>query len=139
MKTPDSRGELVVQPCTPLRNKSGQWQPGQSGNLDGRPRGARTLLSERVLRALADDFREHGPAVVARVRQEDPRFYLQVCASLIPREFAVVEQPDPFGSLTMEQLDEMMKAVDAAIAIQKGELTLEQLSAPDPSASGNEP
>jgi Family of unknown function (DUF5681) len=136
MKTPE--GELVVLPCTPARN-SGQWQRGQSGNPAGRPRGARALLSERVLRALADDFKEHGPAVVTRVRQEAPQFYLQICASLIPREFAVVEQPDPLSSLTTEELAEAVQAIKAAIAIQNGELRPEQLSAPDPSARGNEP
>jgi len=114
MKTPE--GELVALPRTPARN-AGQWQPGESGNPGGRPRGARALLSERVLRALADDFKEHGPAVIARVREEDPKFYLSMCGHLIPKEFAVAEQEDPLSSLSLEQLREAYEAINAAIAI----------------------
>jgi hypothetical protein len=138
MKTADNRGELVVVSRTPARN-AGQWQPGESGNPAGRPRGARALLSEGVLKTLAEDFRVNGPSVVVKVRQEDPRFYLQLCASLIPREFAVAEQADPFSSLTIEELAEAAQAIKAAIAIEKSQLTLEQLHAPEPSAGGAKP
>ena len=35
------------------------FKPGQSGNLEGRPRGSRHRLSERVLADLTADFEDH--------------------------------------------------------------------------------
>jgi len=46
------------------------WQPGQSGNPSGRPKGARSKLSEGFLNALQADFEQHGPDVIAKVRAE---------------------------------------------------------------------
>lgn len=43
------------------RRNAERWRPGRSGNAPRRARGARALWSERVLEALAEDFREHGP------------------------------------------------------------------------------
>lgn len=126
---------LTLQPTSRARSNAGQWQPGQSGNPDGRPRGARTLLSERVLRALADDFREHGQAVVMRVRREDPRFYLQLCASLIPREFAVTKDEDPAESATREELAVMISILREALA----EKARERATVAQSQAHGAEP
>ena len=59
---------------------------GQSGNPKGRPKGARQKLTEAVLKAYADDFAEHGTAVIERVRAEDPATYLRTTTSLLPKE-----------------------------------------------------
>jgi hypothetical protein len=62
------------------------WQPGQSGNPNGRPLGSRNKLNEKFILALHDDFVEHGPKVIARVREEKPDVYLKVIASIATRE-----------------------------------------------------
>jgi hypothetical protein len=71
---PDNTGE-----------KQGQWQPGESGNPAGRPKGSRNKLSEAFLQALGDDFDANGKAVIERVRTERPHDYLKVCASVMPK------------------------------------------------------
>ena len=46
-----------------------KFQPGQSSNLKGRPKGSRNKLSEEFLRELADDFAEHGQALLASFQE----------------------------------------------------------------------
>jgi Family of unknown function (DUF5681) len=48
--------------------QQGRWKPGQSGNPAGRPKGARNKLSEDFLNAFAQDFEQHGAAVIEKVR-----------------------------------------------------------------------
>lgn len=64
------------------------WKPGQSGNPLGRPKGARSRLSEDFLAALANDFEQHGAEAIQDVRTKKPEHYLKVIASLLPRGIA---------------------------------------------------
>ncbi len=61
-----------------------RFQPGQSGNPGGKAAGARNRISGRFLNDLADDYEQHGAAVIARVREESPVTYIKVVASLLP-------------------------------------------------------
>jgi hypothetical protein len=60
----------------------------------GRPVGRRNRLSKAFLADLVEDWKLHGPAVIERVRQEDPVAYLKVVASLskIPVDFSPGEE-----------------------------------------------
>ena len=51
----------------------------------GRPKGSRNRLGEDFLRALTDDFEQHGVEAIEAVRLESPKDYLKVIASLLPR------------------------------------------------------
>ena len=62
-----------------------QFKPGQSGNPAGRPKGARSKLSEDFLKALSDDFEANGLDAVERVRAEKPEAYLGVIGRLMPK------------------------------------------------------
>jgi hypothetical protein len=66
-------------------NNRGQWQPGESGNPAGRPKGSRNRISEKFLDAFAKDFDEHGEGVIQTVRTERPHDYLKIAASLLPK------------------------------------------------------
>ena len=91
------------------------WKPGESGNPKGRPVGARSKLSEKFVLALHDDFAEHGPKVIARVRAKNPGIYLRVIASLLPREWHVKNEP-LFDGMSNEQLDEIIGSVSRILA-----------------------
>jgi uncharacterized protein DUF5681 len=64
----------------------GQFQPGQSGNPAGRPRGSRNKLSECFLKALADDFDTDGIAVIESLRKDRPHEYLKIVAAVLPKQ-----------------------------------------------------
>jgi len=57
----------------------------------GRRRGARNRLSTSFLEALAKDFEEHGDGVIKIVRMEEPVNYLRLVASVLPKEFELID------------------------------------------------
>jgi hypothetical protein len=65
-----------------MPQSDGWFKPGNSG----RPKGARSRLSEAFLKAVADDFEEHGIATLTAMREERPADYIKVIASLMPRD-----------------------------------------------------
>ena len=69
------------------------WKPGESGNPDGRPKGSRNKLGEDFIRALCEDFEEHGAAVIATVRESRPHDYLKIVASLLRKQIEVDAEP----------------------------------------------
>lgn len=71
-------------PASHLEDK--QWQPGQSGNPAGRPKGARSKLGAMFLEALVNDFNAHGVETLKKVRETEPAQYVKVIASLLPKE-----------------------------------------------------
>jgi hypothetical protein len=81
-----------------------------TGNIGGpgRPKGSRNKLNEDFLRALSEDFAEHGEEVIQAVRTEKPDVYLKVVASLAPKHVEVKD-------VTLDELerDELAALLDA--------------------------
>ena len=59
-----------------------KWKPGQSGNPAGRPKSARSKLSEDFFKALHEDFEQNGVAAIQIMRAERPQDYAKMIASL---------------------------------------------------------
>jgi hypothetical protein len=90
------------------------FAPGQSGNPFGRPKSSRHKISEAFIKALCEDFEEHGVAVIATVRSEHPAEYLRVVASLMPKQVAVVSSP--FDGISDEQLGLLVQIATDALS-----------------------
>jgi hypothetical protein len=58
----------------------------QGHKRGGRPKGARDRHSRNFLNAFADDFEQHGAAVIAQVREEQPAVWLRIAADLLPKQ-----------------------------------------------------
>lgn len=73
-----------------------RFKPGNPG----RPKGARNQLTENFVKALNDDFMQHGVSAIETVRAEKPDQYLKVIASLVPKDV----------NLTVNNLDDLSDA-----------------------------
>ena len=62
------------------------WQPGMSGNPNGRPVGSRARITEKFLLELQNYFDKEGPGLLERAGQESPAALVAVYAKLLPKE-----------------------------------------------------
>ena len=68
-------------------------QKRQLGNPSGRPKGARNLLSESVLKELTSHWEENGLDAIDRTCKEQAA-YLRAVLSLVPKDFAMTVERD---------------------------------------------
>jgi len=71
---------------------------------------ADTISFRLAISALLRDFRQGGPAAIAKVRKYQPAAYMKICALMIPKEMKV-EHSDGIKAMTDEQLDEALDAL----------------------------
>src|SRR5262249_57234150 len=113
-----------------------RWLPGQSGNPNGRPLGARTEFSNSFMRDLARVWAKQGGHIIEKVATDDPSRFFAVAASLIPRDVAIsIEQRLPGGlssddwSIVLEVMGAVKAALPDANARRPGEVMEHVLSA----------
>jgi hypothetical protein len=89
-------------PLEPTKQVNGRmWQPGQSGNPNGRPVGSRTAFSASFLKDLAEVWQQHGKDTMLHTAKTQPATFFAVCARLIPSDVKLtVEQT--YGGLSAD-------------------------------------
>ena len=90
-------------PSEPTRHLSGRmWQPGQSGNPNGRPVGSRSAFSAAFCRDLAEVWSDEGREAMLKTAKTNPVTFFAVCARLIgPEVKLTIEQSLP-GNLSAQ-------------------------------------
>jgi hypothetical protein len=107
MQEDDNQSQKAAEP----RDEHGRFLTGNSGG--GRPKGSRNKLSEAFWNDLAQAWDEHGQAAMKTLATEEPAKFVQVAASLMPKELKVSQ--NPIEDMTDEQLEEAIAVLSADI------------------------
>lgn len=110
--------EPATAKTVPIHSNLKPWQPGQSGNPAGKPKGARNKLGEAFILALQEDFEANGKTAIQTVRSERPHEYLKVVASLLPKQVEIKE--GAFDGVSDEQLAALVHAARDALGVAEG-------------------
>lgn len=117
-KAKQAEADTTPEKHLPAALEANKWQPGQTGNPAGRPKGSRNKLGEVFIQAMHDDFAEHGASVIEKVRIEKPDQYLKVVASILPQQLNV--RVSEFDELTEDQIDQRINALARALQLETG-------------------
>jgi hypothetical protein len=80
-----------------------RWQPGESGNANGRPAGSRQRIAEKLLADIRVVWEECGLAVLRTLAAEDPGKLTQIAYGLVPKDIFLSVAPATPGNLEPEQ------------------------------------
>jgi hypothetical protein len=95
-----------------------RWKPGQSGNINGRPIGARQKIAEAIIRDVSDAWGKHGPVVLARPAKTEPGTFAKLAAGLVPKEFELsigAKLPGGMDGEDWQILSEVLAAVRSSM------------------------
>jgi hypothetical protein len=93
----------------------------------GRPLGVRNKLSRIFLEELVKDFEENGAAAIRLCRIETPTKYVQIVASILPKELLVESS---VTDLADEELDRIVAALRERVLTERQEQALNLTAEP---------
>ena len=98
------------------KTNNGQWKPGQSGNLNGRPVGHRTRqqFSAQFLADSAEVWAAEGKQTMLATARAQPETFFATCARLIPKDVQLTVSQHYSFDLDPADL-EILRAIKQAI------------------------
>src|SRR5262249_55038628 len=72
-------------------------------------------FSSEFISALLRDFRQGGPAAIAKVRKHQPAAYMKICALLVPKEMKL-EHSGGVKAMTTEQIERGFELIKEMLA-----------------------
>lgn len=88
-KSISNKADNTAKKQLPEAMKEHSFKPGQSGNKNGRPKGARSKISESFLSDALEAWKTHGKTALAKMATEKPADFAKMIASIIPKEIDV--------------------------------------------------
>ena len=98
------------------------FERGRSGNPAGGPVGSRhrQQLNGEFIAALLRDFRQGGPAAIAKVRKNQPAAYCKLLTLLCPRDVKV-EHSGIIKAMSDEEIEQAIELIQTMLAARAGE------------------
>lgn len=90
-----------------------QFKPGESGNLDGRPKGSRNKLGEAFIQDVYAKWQERGSEVLTQMIEQEPGGFVRVVAGILPKELVV---KDELSEVSDEELAALVAAARQALS-----------------------
>lgn len=103
----------------PKEMEKTKWKPGVSPNPAGRPKGARSKLTESFLKDFLKTWEEQGEFAILKVIKDDPSTYLRVAASLLPKELNIKDErviDKIFEGLSRDEVRDVLTGIRAVRA-----------------------